>query len=75
MLTGDFPVLPRSGRSPKERSLYLGGKTMNKTELIAAVAEKAELSKKDAGRGIFLSGKAGQEASESSRRLESLRVK
>ena len=52
MLTGDFPVLPRSGRSPKERSLYLGGKTMNKTELIAAVAEKAELSKKDAEKAV-----------------------
>lgn len=31
---------------------YLGGKLMNKTELIAAVAEKAELSKKDAEKAV-----------------------
>ena len=32
----------------------LGGKIMNKTELVAAVAQKAELSKKDAKRQLQL---------------------
>ena len=30
----------------------LGGKIMNKTELVAAVAQKAELSKKDAEKAV-----------------------
>ena len=37
---------------PNKKEIIRGGNTMNKTELVAAMAEKAELSKKDSEKAL-----------------------
>ena len=46
----EFGILSRTIKDVK--STYLGGSTLNKAELVAAVAEKADMSKKDSEKAV-----------------------